>query len=146
MAFQDFLVAPRDDELGKLRREEAFQPPDAAQLFHLVGDAGFEASVQFGDLLGALAQLAQEPRILHRNDGLRREVLQQRNLSFGKRPYLPAVSGYRADQFTVLAQRDSNIRSSATQLYEGALAWIAGFIGRFFGKIFELNEVLAVEH
>ena len=32
MAFEDFLVALRDDQLGELRSEEPLQPPDAAQL------------------------------------------------------------------------------------------------------------------
>ena len=34
---------------------------------------------------GALAQFAQEPRVLHRDDRLRGEVLQQRDLLVGER-------------------------------------------------------------
>ena len=32
-----------------------------------------------------------EPRVLHRDDRLRREILQQRDLLVGKRPHLLAV-------------------------------------------------------
>jgi hypothetical protein len=35
MAFQDLLVTLRDDQLGQLRREEALQTPDPAQLLDL---------------------------------------------------------------------------------------------------------------
>jgi hypothetical protein len=75
MTFEDFLVALGDDHLGELWREKALQPPNPAQLIDLLGDAGFEASVELGDLLGALAEFAQEPRVLDRDHGLRREVL-----------------------------------------------------------------------
>jgi hypothetical protein len=34
MAFKDFLVALRDYQFGKLRREEALQPPHAAQFVY----------------------------------------------------------------------------------------------------------------
>ena len=43
-----------------------------------------------GLLLQGLARLGQEPRVLHRDHRLRREVLQQRDLLFGKRPYFLA--------------------------------------------------------
>jgi hypothetical protein len=42
MAFEDFLVALRDDELGKLRCEKPLQPPDPPQLLDLFRDACFE--------------------------------------------------------------------------------------------------------
>ena len=80
MAFEDLLVALRDNQLGKLRRQEALQPPDPTQLLDLLGDPRFEPAVEFCDLLGALAQFAQQPRVFHRDHRLRREVLQQRDL------------------------------------------------------------------
>jgi hypothetical protein len=43
-------------------------------------------------LLQSLARLGQEPRVLHCNDRLRREILQQRNLLVGKGPDLLAVA------------------------------------------------------
>ena len=59
-----------------------------------------------GLLLQRLARLGDQPRVLHRDDRLRGEVLQQRDLLVGKRPHLPAVDDDRAEQACVLAQRN----------------------------------------
>ena len=59
MAFEDFLVTLRDDQLSKLGREKALQPPDAPQFLNLFGDPRFETAVQFGRLPGALAQFTK---------------------------------------------------------------------------------------
>jgi len=75
MAFEDLLVAVRDNEFGQLRREKPLQPPDPPQLFDLFGDARFETTVQLRYLIGALAQFADQPRVLHCDDRLRREIL-----------------------------------------------------------------------
>src|SRR5207237_525808 len=91
MAFEDIIVALRDDEFGQLRREEAFEATDPAQFLNLVGNPRFEASVEFGDLFGALAQFAEEPRVLHGDDRLLREVLQQRDLLIAEWPHLLAI-------------------------------------------------------
>ena len=45
MAFEDFLVTLRDDQLGKLRCQKPLQPPDPAQFLDLLGDARFETTV-----------------------------------------------------------------------------------------------------
>jgi hypothetical protein len=74
VAFEDFLVALRHDQLGQLRCQKPFQPADAAQLLDLRGDPRFEAPVEFGDLVGALANFTQEPRIFHRDHRLGGEV------------------------------------------------------------------------
>ena len=71
MAFEDLFVALRDDQLGKLRREESFQPPDAPEFLDLFCDPRLEPAVQFHDLIGALAQFTQQSRILHRDHCLR---------------------------------------------------------------------------
>ena len=76
MAFEDLLVALRDDQFGKLRREKALQPSDATQFVNLGGDPRLQIAVQLPDLLGALPQFAEQPRVLHRDDRLRGEVLQ----------------------------------------------------------------------
>ena len=49
-----------------------------------------------GLLLQSLVRLGQEPRILHRDDRLRREVLEQRNLLIAERPDLLAICDKRA--------------------------------------------------
>ena len=53
----------------------------------------------------ALADFVEEPRIVHRDDRLRREVFEQRDLLFGKRPHLAARAGDHAEQRVVAAQR-----------------------------------------
>ena len=57
-----------------------------------------------GLLLQRLARLGDQPRVLHRDDRLRREVLQQRDLLVGERPHLLAIDGDDAEQRLVLAQ------------------------------------------
>ena len=44
-----------------------------------------------GLLLQSFARLGDQPRVLHRDDRLRREVLQQRDLLVGERPDFLAV-------------------------------------------------------
>ena len=44
-----------------------------------------------GLLLQGLARLVNQPRVLHRDDRLRREVLQQRDLLVGERPDFLAI-------------------------------------------------------
>ena len=95
MAFEDFLVAPRDDQFGQLRREETFQPPDPAQFLDLLGYVGFKAPVEFRHFFGALPQFAQQARILHRDHRLRCEVFKQCDLFFRERlhPLAAQVDG-----------------------------------------------------
>ena len=49
-------------------------------------------------IVGALAQLVEQPRVLDRDHGLGGEVLHQLDLLVGERPHLLAVDGDRADQ------------------------------------------------
>jgi hypothetical protein len=55
--------------------------------------------------LQRLARLSDEPRILHRDDRLRREVLQERNLLGRERSHLGAKSGNDAEQLIVVPKR-----------------------------------------
>ena len=50
------------------------------------------------------AQFAEQPRVLHRDDRLGGEVLQQRDLLVGERPHLLAVDCDDAEQRIILAQ------------------------------------------
>src|SRR6266446_1475351 len=105
MAFEDLLVTLRDDQFGKLRREKPLQSSDSTQFVNLGSDPRLQVAVQLPDLLGTLPQLAQQPRILHRDNRLRREILQQRDLFFGKRPDLLAIDTEYAEHRIVPAQR-----------------------------------------
>ena len=62
--------------LGSAAVPDSAEAIDLAWLLHLGGDSHLQIAVQLPDLLGALAQFAQEPRILHRNHRLRRKILQ----------------------------------------------------------------------
>ena len=52
---------------------------------------------------GTLPQFAQKPRILHRDDRLVGEVLQQSDLLVGKRRDLPAENGDQPEHDTFFA-------------------------------------------
>src|SRR6185437_10505401 len=59
-----------------------------------------------GLLLQRFAQLAQQPRILDGDNGLRGEILHQLDLLLGKREHLLTVNGDRADRFVFLEHRN----------------------------------------
>jgi len=61
-------------QVGELRRQEAAQFAGALNLGELSGDARLQVPVPACDLVVALAQFAEQPRGLHRNDRLRREI------------------------------------------------------------------------
>src|SRR5262249_33492621 len=60
-----------------------------------------------GLLLQGLARLGQQPRVLRRDDRLRREILQQRDLLVSERAHFLAIDAEYADDPVVLAQRDT---------------------------------------
>src|SRR3979411_3490733 len=66
-----------------------------------------------GVLLQGLTRLGNEARVLHRDDRLRREILQQRYLLVGERPYLLAVRGDVTEQSAILPQRYDQYRADA---------------------------------
>ena len=73
-----------------------------------------------GLLFQGLACLGQEARVFHRDDRLRREILQQRDLLVGKRPDLLAIAGDCAEQPAVLAQRQHEVGAHAAAPGDGA--------------------------
>jgi hypothetical protein len=68
-----------------------------------------------GLLLQGLARFGQEPRVLHRDDRLCREVLQQRDLLVGEGTHLLPKDVKRADQFTFLEHRHGKAGMNAPQ-------------------------------
>ena len=58
-----------------------------------------------GLLFQRFARLGQEPRILHRDYRLRRELLQQRYLLLSERPHVLAENSNRTQQNIILAER-----------------------------------------
>ena len=60
---------------------------------------------RFREVVGALAQFVEQPRVLDGDDGLGGEILHQFDLLVGERPHLLPVDGECADRLTVLDQR-----------------------------------------
>ena len=71
-----------------------------------------------GLLLQSLTRLGNEPRVLHRNDRLRREVLQKRDLLVGKRARLQAVHSQDPKQGIVLAQGNTEQTTAAANVHK----------------------------
>src|SRR6516165_61391 len=65
-----------------------------------------------------LADLIQQPRILHRNDRLRRKILQQRDLLVGEWPHFLAKYRNSAEQLSILTESDRNIAACTPEICE----------------------------
>jgi hypothetical protein len=59
----------------------------------------------FAQIVGALAQLVEQPRIPNGDDGLVGEILDQLDLSVGERPHFGAIDKKRANQLLPFEQR-----------------------------------------
>src|SRR5262245_1661680 len=79
-------------------------------------------------LLQGLARLGDQPRILHRDDRLRGEILQQRDLLVGERPYLAPIEGHVAEKRLFLAQRDAEMAARAAEFEKRSLRRCAGAV------------------
>ena len=66
---------------------------------------------RLGQIVGALAQLVEQPRVLDGDDGLGGEVRDQLDLLVGERAHLLAVDGDGADQLVVLEHRHGEQRA-----------------------------------
>ncbi len=75
------------------------------------------------------AQVAQEPRVLHRNLRLSGKALHECDLPVGERPHLPANEGEYADDAPSLVQRDAQICPNPTKLDIGDEKWDAVLVG-----------------
>ena len=71
---------------------------------------------RFAEIVGALAQLVEQPRVLDGDDGLGGEVLHQLDLLVGERPDLLAIDDDSADQLVVLEHRHAQERARAAEL------------------------------
>src|SRR5262249_2637090 len=57
---------------------------------------------RFGQIVGALAQFVEQPRVLDGDDGLRREVFYKLNLLVGKWPNFPPIQIDASDKLAFL--------------------------------------------
>ena len=144
MAFEDLLVALRDDQLSKLRCQKPLQSPDAPQFLDLRGDARFEAAVQLRHLVGALTQFTKEPRILHRDHRLRREVLQQFNLLVGERPDVATIDHEMAERGFFLAQRHGEERTHPAKVDQRPGRRVARAVTLASWNISEVDDMFSV--
>jgi hypothetical protein len=63
---------------------------------------------RLGEVVGALAQLVEQPGVLDRDDGLGREVGHQLGLLVGEWTHFLAIDDKGADQLVLVAQRHGN--------------------------------------
>jgi hypothetical protein len=73
-----------------------------------------------GLLFQGLARLGQKPCVLHRDDRLRRKILQQRDLFVGKQADFLPIDDKHSEECTLFAQRDHQLGAGATHLDDGA--------------------------
>src|SRR6516164_2049870 len=81
-----------------------------------------------GLLLQRLARLGQQPRVLHRYDRLRGEILQQRDLFVGKRLDLLAIDRQHAEQGIILPQRYAQESANAREIDDSAAVRVAAAV------------------
>ncbi|HUI95441.1 MAG TPA: hypothetical protein VLX44_06795, partial [Xanthobacteraceae bacterium] len=119
-----------DDRL-KHRREVAGRRVDDAQY---LGGRGL--------LFQRLAGLGHEPRILHRDHRLRREVLQKRDLLVGKRPRLLPVDHDVPGNAVLAEERHDQAGARAAQIDKGAAVGIAASIRLAREQVGYVDELL----
>ena len=85
---------------------------------------------RLAQIVGALAQLVEQPGILDGDHGLRGEVLDQLDLLIAERPDLLAIDGDGADQFALLEHGNKEVRSCAGGFHEGYDTGVAIDIAR----------------
>ena len=88
-----------------------------------------------GLLLQCLPRLGEEPSILHCNDRLRSEILQQRDLLVGERSHLATIDGKVAQYSVVLEQRHAQQCANAAEIGCCPRYWVAVPVGVGRGDI-----------
>src|ERR1700749_2930914 len=97
------------------------------------------------EIVRALAQLAEQPRVFDRDDRLRREILQQRYLLLRERPHLLAINREDAQELLVLAQRNGKQGADAAQLYHGVGEGQSGAVAFMDRDIRQVDDSLAAQ-
>src|SRR6185436_20022778 len=96
---------------------------------------------RFGEIVGALSQFAEQPRVLDGDDGLRGEIMEQLDLLFSERLYLLAIDRDDADQLFVLDHWHCDERAGAAKLDDaddGGLAFEISLFGREIDDVLDL--------
>jgi hypothetical protein len=90
----------------------------------------------------ALADLVEQPGIVHRDHRLRRKILQQRNLLVGKRPHLATADHERSDWSAILDQGDPYEAADPAELNRRSRDWLARPIKLVLDKVWNVQEAL----
>jgi len=93
-----------------------FSRPTRPQFVDLRSDPRFETTVQCSNLLRALTQFTEQSCILHRDDRLRREILQQPDLHVGERTHLLTHGCDNAEQSIAFTKRYGQTGARAGEL------------------------------
>jgi hypothetical protein len=96
---------------------------------------------RLAEVVGALSQLVQEPRVLDRDDSLGGEVLNQPDLLLGEGADLLVIDRDGADQFTLLEHRNQEVCSSTGAFHEADEARIALQVGRLSREVGNVDNV-----
>ena len=100
---------------------------------------------RFGEIVGALAQFVEQPRILDGDDGLGGKTRQQVDLCLAEGTNFLAIDRDQADQLIVLEHRHRDQAAHAGQFYEAAFLRI--FVrGCFRRHVGDLDGALRLRH
>ena len=94
------------------------------------------------EIVGALTELLEQPRILDGDDRLGGEVLDQLDLLVGERPDLLTLDVDGADQLTFLEDRNGEDGPIAAEFDGGDDKWIVGDVGRHRPHIGDMAHLL----
>src|SRR5262245_20692294 len=87
------------------------------------------------EIVAPLAQVTEQPRVLDGDDGLRRKILDQRNLVVGKRADVPAINCNHANEIAVFEHRHDENSPRTGNLRDR-------FIGIFRGDVGNVRDLL----
>jgi hypothetical protein len=135
------VVGPQGSKsrLGKLRSLFQHRVEDRDE----IAGGGIDDLEDFGGgglLFQSLARLGDEPRVLHGDDCLRREIFQQRDLSFGERPDFLAVGAKNAQNDVVPEQGHVEERAHPAKLYARNCERIAASIRSLQAGIVKIQQ------
>ena len=100
---------------------------------------------RFTQVIGALAQFVEQPRVLDGDHGLGGKTRQQVDLSFAERTNFLTIDRDHADQLIVLEHRHRDEAAHAGQFYEAPLLRI--FVGGCFCRhVGDLDSALRLRH
>ncbi len=94
---------------------------------------------RFTEVVGALAQLVEQPRVLDRDNRLRGKVLHQLDLPVGERTHFLAVDSEHSDQLVTLEHRHVKKGAGPRETNDGA-----GVGTSFREHVHDVNDLLSL--